>query len=381
MTAISKAWVTIADGAVDAESPADQALMTGIRDDLIHLREWLGASFTTGAVQNHSHDGVDSVLIEIGSNYVRNGSFEVGALTSWTVTQYTGGSIVITSTASNVIDGSYATSITSSSTANGGGDILTSAFIPVADGRIFSASCYVKGSIANVSSKLEIVWYDSAQAQISVSTVYSLANTETVYTAKRGRVTAPSTSRFAKVKFTGGVPGVGTSAGTIFVDGILMVAVPTGSLLRLTKFTASGTWTRPTEVGSVLVEVQASGAGGNGASNGGGAGGYSKKHVLLASLGATETVTVGIGGATSANGNSSSFGAHATATGGNTSGSAGVGSSGDINLRGNVGTVASGGSSACLGGGTATTGEANSGAGGGPSSSGADGIVLVWEYA
>ena len=43
MAAISKAWVTIADSAVDPDSPGDATLMTGIRDDLVHLREWLGA--------------------------------------------------------------------------------------------------------------------------------------------------------------------------------------------------------------------------------------------------------------------------------------------------------------------------------------------------
>ena len=54
----SKNWTNIADSQVDAESPLDTTLLTSIRDDLVHLKEWLGLSYT--AVQNHDHDGVNS---------------------------------------------------------------------------------------------------------------------------------------------------------------------------------------------------------------------------------------------------------------------------------------------------------------------------------
>jgi len=70
MPAISKAWVTIADGAVDPDSPLDSVLMTGIRDDLIHLREWLGAGFFAGAVQDHDHDNVNSKTPVLGNGSV-----------------------------------------------------------------------------------------------------------------------------------------------------------------------------------------------------------------------------------------------------------------------------------------------------------------------
>lgn len=73
MPAISKAWVTINDGAVDPDSPVDQALMEGMRDDLVHLREWLGASYFAGAVQDHDHDGSNSKPI----------AGEVGTLKPW----------------------------------------------------------------------------------------------------------------------------------------------------------------------------------------------------------------------------------------------------------------------------------------------------------
>ena len=108
------------------------------------------------------------------------------------------------------------------------------------------------------------------------------------------------------------------------------------------------TWTKPAGLKYVVVEVQAGGgAGGIGGGNandrgsGGGAGGYSKKTIAVATLGATETVTIG-----AAAGNSS-FGAHATTTGGSAGvnatsgiilgGAGGAGASGDINVTGNYG--------------------------------------------
>lgn len=61
MPAPSKSWVTVIDGQVDSDSPVDSVLMTGLRDDLVHLREWLGSSYT--AQVNHTHNGVDSALV------------------------------------------------------------------------------------------------------------------------------------------------------------------------------------------------------------------------------------------------------------------------------------------------------------------------------
>ena len=53
MTAISKAWVSVADSAVDPDSPLDSQLMTGLRDDLIgtalDVDDDSGAYFTDGS--------------------------------------------------------------------------------------------------------------------------------------------------------------------------------------------------------------------------------------------------------------------------------------------------------------------------------------------
>lgn len=129
-------------------------------------------------------------------------------------------------------------------------------------------------------------------------------------------------------------------------------------------FVATGTYTPPLGVRAIIVEVWGAGGSGAGASAsaaqiavsaGGAAGGYSRKRILAAALGPTETVTVGAGGAAPTAGNNAgnaggttSFGAHCSATGGgagNPGGSSatvsgvdgtagGLGSSGDVNTRG-----------------------------------------------
>lgn len=193
------------------------------------------------------------------------------------------------------------------------------------------------------------------------------------------------------------------------------------------------TWSKPTGLKYVIVEVVGGGGGGGGvdaptgensAAAGGGAGGYTKKLIATASLGSTETVTIGAGGAggtsdggNGAAGSTSSFGSHCSATGGalgygqDSGGSAfdtfaagGVGTGGDINIVGGCGQPANSGStssaknegspgvggSSFFGGSSVglTTGPYGAGGHGamgynGSNSAGADGgngIVIVTEY-
>lgn len=137
------------------------------------------------------------------------------------------------------------------------------------------------------------------------------------------------------------------------------------------NFTANGTWTKP--AGLLYIKVTTVGAGGGGSSGGGwtrsgAGGGMSVKYIQAASLGATETVTVGAGGAGGAGGvggqngsagGTTSFGAHCSATGGagglwNTAFgtvAGGTGSGGDINLSGQDGPGYLGNTSSCAPGG------------------------------
>lgn len=211
-------------------------------------------------------------------------------------------------------------------------------------------------------------------------------------------------------------------------------------LARVTVFAASGTWTKQAGVRAVRVTCVAGGGGAGGAGgggtgvsagNGGGGGGTAIKFIT-AGLGATETVTVGIGGpgglATGGSGGpgaDSAFGTHCSATGGGAgSGSGanksqtvargtgfiaqgGVGTNGDINLRGTDGDYGLWLSATAIGGrgggsylagsrsgqvegggglsgyvpGGGGSGAAESSTGGRIGGSGAAGIVIVEEYA
>lgn len=190
--------------------------------------------------------------------------------------------------------------------------------------------------------------------------------------------------------------------------------------MAVQSYAANGTWTKPSGLLYAVVEVWGAGGSGGGSNTsangcGGAGGGYSRKLIPAASLGVSETVTVGSGGAaiaanTNSNGNAggtSSFGAHCSATGGGggVSGNGGgggdstpgSGSGGDLNVTGSAGykryqnvagTDMSTGGPAALGGGSAASynaGSAPGGGGGGGNSgagsgAGAVGRVIVWEF-
>lgn len=103
------------------------------------------------------------------------------------------------------------------------------------------------------------------------------------------------------------------------------------SLIDVQVFRTSGTWTKPTGCNAAIIEILGAGGGGgaatannseSAAAGGGGSGAYLKLYIT-SGLGATEAVSVGVGGAGSSDdsvlgssGGSSSFGTHGTAQGG-----------------------------------------------------------------
>lgn len=221
MAAITVSLLTIADAAVDPESPVDTVLVTGLRDNIEYAIQWLGHSFRGGAVQDHNHDGVNSAKLQIGANSIRNGSFEDGGgtATGWTLTNFTGGSNSIN--AANDMDGANALSITSTVLANGGGQADSNEFDPVTGDGVYSFKVASKASVAGISSKAEVVWFSDAQAQISVSTIYSDTSTPTVAKQRGALVRAPASARFCKIRLTGGIPATGTATGTVYFDGVV----------------------------------------------------------------------------------------------------------------------------------------------------------------
>jgi len=173
-----------------------------------------------------------------------------------------------------------------------------------------------------------------------------------------------------------------------------------GSLLRITTFTDSGTWTKSNDLGFIVVEVTGLGGfGGPGSATdyggGGGGGGYARRTLLGSELGATEDVTI-----SSYAPLPTSFGVYCQAfAGGNGSaggdgGLPGSGNGGDINLFGQNGSSggAAGNSPMINGAGGITFGNGgdgreNSGGGGAGGAPGSftggnpgTGIVIVYEY-
>lgn len=213
----------------------------------------------------------------------------------------------------------------------------------------------------------------------------------------------------------------GTASSSTFLRGdMAWTAVSdTSGLSSVQTFTSSGTWTKPTGITKVMVEVQ--GAGGSGCSptapndtfsTAGAGGGYAKKLIDVSSI-STATITVGTGGASisaysgagNAGGNSIWSDGTNTVTGNGGSGGAnstyasvagGTGVNGDVNIQGqrnltfnSIGTT--GGSSVLgfggSGGYNAVAVGAPSGYGGGgggsyiiASAAGTNGIVIVTEY-
>lgn len=235
------------------------------------------------------------------------------------------------------------------------------------------------------------------------------------------------------------IASVGTAGQVLTSNGAgalpsMQTITASGTLLNVQTFTASGTYTRTSGATKAVVFCVAGGAGGGGkgtgiatGSGGGGGSGETRYVYITSGLGATETVTIGAGGAggtagsTGTAGGTSSFGAHVTCGGGaggigtasglasNDGGAGGSGGSGGTSLVSNGGYPGNGtatneriggrgGSSSLSAGstiqlygtraGAAATGYGAGGNGGSnTASSAADGgagfagLIIVYEYA
>lgn len=177
----------------------------------------------------------------------------------------------------------------------------------------------------------------------------STAQGDIVYRGASGwaRLAAGTAGHFLKTGGTGANPSWDAAAGGGSSD---------GEFRSIQVFTSSGTYTKPS--GLVRAEVWVVGGGGGGGAfstgnsrgaPGGGAGGLAYELIAAASIGGTETVTIGAAGAgnsdaAGSNGGTSSFGALCSATGGTGGGSTqtdggagGSGSGGTINMTGGQG--------------------------------------------
>jgi len=261
------------------------------------------------------------------------------------------------------------------------------------------------GDIKN--AQVVTVVYDGTQFQLQTNivgvTTFSAGSTGlTPSTATSGVVTLAGTLAVANGgtgSTSAGTNGqVLVSNGTVFAPQTLSTS---GLLINTNYYTSSSTYTKATNNPTyIIVEmVGGGGGGGNGFIGGGGGGGYARKKILASALSASETVTVGTGGAIGVAGVTSSFGSFCSASGGSTTtvapgGAGGIGSNGDLNIRGQggggggsvtAGFYGTGGSSQLGGGGYGSINAIGGaggqyGGGGGAGAAGAAGIVIVYEY-
>lgn len=153
----------------------------------------------------------------LGGNLLRNGSFEEDSF-GWTLTNFTGGSNTISS--ASHADGAKSLQFTSTNLANGGGDALSQEYINIGGGELIDFAFWAIGSVAGVSSKVEVHWYDNAKALLSTTVLKQLTSTPTAFTHYGVRQRAPASARWCRMRLTGGIPAVGSTTGSIRFDGV-----------------------------------------------------------------------------------------------------------------------------------------------------------------
>jgi hypothetical protein len=185
----------------------------------------------------------------------------------------------------------------------------------------------------------------------------------------------------------------------IIYDGINFILIspitPTAPTVQV--FTSTGTYTKPSGLKYAIIEGVGGGGGGDSSGSngpGGGAGGYFKKLVLAASIGTTETATIGgagVGGTVPTSGGNTTFGTLLTGNGGGITNNGGTATGGDINITGGPGAQGSSGTganysiggSSQLGRGAISSGAATgygAGGAGATGSNGTSGIIIITEY-
>jgi len=292
------------------------------------------------------------------SSNIANGSFEIdgdadGIPDEWDRTLFTGGSFTLDTSAGNFIHGAKASKfVHPGGGGNGGGYLTSKDFFDWSEQTPLLLEWSHKCSVAGMLDKVDVLFYDSAKALISTVNVYSSTANPTSWTMQRGLAHPPATTRYAKIRITGG-DSSNTTGGSSWWDNVSIVQF-TRQFEQEVIFGTPGTfaWRAPTNCKLANVQVIGGGGGGaGGGSNGGGggAGGYSQIW-FVPTPGSDYAIVVGIAGTAGANpngaggnGGQSSFNATVLANGGtgSTSSSGGAGGSasgGDTNVAGGAGS-------------------------------------------
>lgn len=223
---------------------------------------------------------------------------------------------------------------------------------------------YVPGSQATAEAKNMLIRFTGAITSSATITMPALSALHYVINGTTGG----QSLSFIAAASTGTTMTLGATASSfVYCDGTNhLAASPTSSSsapLAVRVITGNTTYTPTGGMSAILAYVVGAGGGGGGCNapgragaGSGGGGGCGFKRISAASVGPTQSVTIGAGGAAGTNvggdggtGATSSLGALLTATGGtggkgNTAsdsavsgGTGGVGSSGDVNITGQAG--------------------------------------------
>lgn len=252
-------------------------------------------------------------------------------------------------------------------------------------------------NISSIGSVVQAQIYRNSTV-IASSVITGSPTIQTVtLTGSCGDLTNPTTVRISN--FTGNSGTSSFKVANVYF-GKLSSATASSQILRKDIITASGTWTKHASIlSTTIVKITAIGGGGGGGKGnstglgqgggGGGGGGTAIKWIDGASLGSTESVTIGSGGAGAtgsspgSTGGTTSFGAILTCNGGaggsndGAPGAGGTASGGDIGITGWPGCPGTGGVSTVNSGVGGTGGASLFGSGGGGTTTNATGAVGI----
>ena len=315
-------------------------------DSNLNLQDAGGACATGGGTVNSGTSGQLTYYGSTGTAVSGNPNFTIsaGILTNGIAGSVQGGI---------VLAGSTSGSTTISAVTSGGGTIT----LP-ASGTLATTAVATLSSLTSIGTIGTGVWQGTA-----VGTAYGgtgLSGATPFTSGGAFYATSASAMTTGTLPVTAGGTGLtspGTSGNVLTSTGSAWASTaPTSTVINVQTFTSSGTWTKPAgyAAGS-RVFIQAWGGGGSGGkignAGGGGGGGYNERWITLSQLGATETITIGAGGA----------GVTTASTSGNVGGTTTAGSW--VSAYGGGGGGSGGGGG---GGGQLSAGGTNGGAGGSP---------------
>lgn len=186
---------------------------------------------------------------------------------------------------------------------NGGGFIQTKGHIEITANKIQEFSWWCKTTTAEVSNRVEVLWYDSAKAYISKTELWSTitANPNGVWYQLGGIATPPSTARYCKIRLYAGIAGT-VVGGTVWFDDVRLEAP---RFRFKNEHETLGSYNIKIPVGVFQVKATISGGGGAGglagnsasaAGAGGGGGGGTVIAYLPVVPGSILPCVVGVGG-------------------------------------------------------------------------------------